>query len=955
MLTSQKIFYPSFHLPFKPYLSTILAIVMVIGMAGCEACNTKTAGDQVATNLQVTLTPSHLHGSKREAVLAITSLGQEKEVARFKDFEMKLEISAVGKNIGTSQVEFPMFDRFGKSNLRKIELNNKSKPMEVINGSLYEYFKGGENATLEYKQKEELIFRFLPDMASEIESITIKITVTNNTTHQEVFNGTTEWQRSPYKFEIIGLDAAGFIKDNQCTVQITMRDPKASITLGEVDNLEVEVKQDHALDTDPYFNEVKERAGKKVITFGSDELRDEKITKKLSINPGTGKELVTFSLFLRSADSENDGGIEAVAIAKHRPVIVPYNLVVTNSKLVGLSNKEFEIKIQDAEGQELQNEELAKLKLKVSRKQGSVAKINGDPGNGESFVVDLKDGNALTLSSDNKTATKKLIIDSGNDPQAAFECVLVDSEGNVVAGQQLSIEWGVGIVVIIEYSNENKQFKGKLTNQTGQKIENLKLAWKGLGETDAKVGGQVSGNKQINIEATKEHSEKLAVNWHTKNEAQFKFTVTTAEGAIIYQKEHAIAQNAPRLSISLVNPVGPFKVGNTVQLKIKADKKVDEAGLQIAKLQYTSSNHATLTINNQDVRGKNVQELLKLATNAEVKILNENEERTIDLTIDPQKDLSGGSFTDIHLESSYLKKGNKISIDNINWGGKVKVTMKPAESLKVQDDVLFADGYKGFDMLFTNESGFTLNEALLKDMVFTIVPEASKEPDKVLYQQLDFVKPNITLFDILKTRGEKDFKKDEVIKIPFTIVGTKNLIGFKMQLQVDGSTMEQQVRWGSLYADKVSIVDSGTKLVIKKTQGNNSIQLKFEVQNISGEQLNKADLDKITVQLRRINNKVGTIKLTDPKVNKDFSSPLLDENIKAKVSFFEGKVGLPDNVPVTLATLLQEINKVDSLNRQEKININLSMIPQPTEKSRNFLICLVDDQGIIISKREVQE
>lgn len=1000
MSISKNLSHHSFKSFFNSYLSIIIGGVMLLGLAGCERCRPGT-GDQIATDLQVTLTPLLLEGpNQKTAVLTIATKGKKNDVDRLQDFNVNLKVSAVGKVLKSSGVSFQGYDALSQESTQTIKLDSKNEV--EVQGLLYNYINGGKEGTLEYTEQEEVTFNFAPDTTEngDIESMTIQVIIANNKTNQEVFKGETTWQRSRYDFKIIGLDQDGFINanNNECLLEVTNK-AGADISLDELENLEIKVQQDPAqapkkdlIDpqdpVDSHFNEEIEQAGQKIIKFGSDELENKKITKKLIVIPGTRKEEIKFT-FLLAADSQNTDG-EALAIAKYRPVVVPYTLAVNQ---VG-STKNFELTIQDAGGQNLKLDELEKLKLKIKRTSGKGAEIASNKSiGGDNFELELKDGNALILSDDRKTATKNLTINTlpintgnglQNDLQVAFECVLVDSNGKVMADQQL-VQWGIAIVATINYNYKDTffgfggsmVFSCELVNSTGEEIKNVNIAWEDMDNTGVEIAGRASGNKTVNLVRKAVHKEDFKIDWKGKNVARFKFTVTTLDGVVVYQKEHPITQAPPHLVMSVENTGDSFKVGEQVQLKIKAEQNVDENGLKAAKFQYTSSSSAALTIDGQDVQGKNVQELLGLAKAENVHQLHKDKEYIITLTITSQDErLSGGTFKNINLENTYRDNKKPHPVGNINWIGKMSVAMQPAEPLRVMDigadKVFFADGNKQFHMIFTNNSKFPLDEVLLSSMQLSIVPVTSNGPEKVLYQTLDLQNKAATLWDVCQASGKRDLKpgKEGEIKIPFTIVGERKFIDFEIHLQDDkGNDITiQKVRLGSVYANQVAIVNSGNGLSIQKVKDSSPTSLDFEVENTSENPLEQSQLEKLSIQLRRTadrNSTVGIRKVKNVITQANAYSSLLEEDVKAKVNFFEREIALSTNdVPITLAQILQKKHSKNSLNAHGKMTINLSMTPEvntksingkPNPRKRNFLVCIVDDQGIVVSSIAVKE
>jgi len=944
MSISKKVFYRSSH----SYLLIIKLVVMLLGIAGCDKCATS-LGDQPATELDVTLTLE-----KRTAVLTISTTGGNNEVAKFTDFDIELKMEAKGKNnnIGTSLVKYIGYDPSTKQASDKKVTLNTGKPIYISKrASLYEFFKGGSDGSFEYKQNtgNHLNFEITPDMSSEIESITIMVTVFGNMAGASGKKWqkdlTTTWQRSPsYDFKIIGLDKDGLIQNKTCTLQVTSKNSQLPITVDDLYDLEVEVTQDHNAPTDPHLNEGEDKAGKKIINFYSHELKDGKITKQLTVNAGAGEKETTFTFAFYAGDEENGNEADAVAIAKYQPVVMPYILLITNNKLIGPSDKNFDISIQDAGGQDLKLDELQKLKLKVHRKVGQAAKIDIDAGGGENFEFELKGGNVLTLTGDNKTATKTLTLNTSDDLQAAFECGLVDSEGKVVANEQRYIQWEIGIEAIIDYDNPKKEFKCELENKTNQPINQLNLAWQGLEGTTLKVAGSAAGNKMIDIPAMQKKLEVLNVGWPVvgaPHQAKFKMTVTTADRVVVYQKEHLIAFYAPHLSISLENGPGPFKVADIVQLKIKADANVDEHRLQIAKFQYTSSNNAELTIEDQNVLGKNVQELLKLAKKGDLKALAHNVEHTISLTIKPKADLSGGSFTELKLDGSYYDSAAvKVPEIKIDWVGKVGMTMKSAENEVIDNGTLVANGEKEFKIVFTNNGEFPLDKERLEELEFKIVPvgDGSKSPDKVLYKSnktVDLATNSVTLWDIVK----RQFKQGESEKIEaaFTIKpDNKNLIEFTVQLvgkgAFDGFDTNQIVKWMSV--GKLVITNPSPIIVTTKRSQNELEDFRFEIQN-NGPDLDAEDLKKIVVDFLRGDKKIGTTKKIGKRnaAYRTIAFTNIDPNSSSKVQAmaaqYQQLIDEKDNKgQITLYNLLElNFTNVQGIKNGDKVTVPLKNIP----------------------------
>jgi hypothetical protein len=978
MLFNKKLFHHSSNWPLKLYVFLITTFAILLSMAGCDACGNTTVDNRYATELHVTLAPTKLFGPHDTTTeVTIATIGGESQVGRYKDFDMEGTFEVSGE-AGNSCVKFTGYDTNGNPVPRVIQFSNE-QPIKAVKGPLSEYFGGGVDFTLEYKQTERATLYFEPDLKSGVRSMKITFTVTNHITHQTIFVGTAEWKRSSYELKILDLDENGFIPSEAgCIVQVSKTDPEDSITVGELDDLWLVVKQDLDDPTAPHFNEAVTIGGEQVVTLRSGELADGKLNKKLSVNPGISKQPVTFTLILYSSATGEEGEGEAVAIAKYQREMKPYELTVDKDKLEG-ANKTVEVKIRDSGGKDLKLEELEHLQLWIKRTEGSAAKVSGDTGGGEEFQWKFfKDGGALTLSPDQKFATKQFTIEPGADLRAAFKSRLVDSEGKDMADQQPIIHWEIGIEVEISYNNSNK-FDCKFKNTTNQLISNLRLEWKGLAKTDAHVETGTQGSKDImGISANSTKNIELPVDWKTEQAAQFQFTVKIGDGVVVYQKEHSIAQNAPRLSISLEKPKDLFKVGDPVQLKIKAEEEVDEEGLKLVKLVYTPSNSAELVIGNQDVRNKSVHEILQLAGKGSLTRLLKGTEEKISLTIDPKSSHSGGSFTDLHLEGSYKDIANPNKIGKINWIGTVRLTMSQvADGGRIIDtnpEAWVADKMGGLSIKFKNESLFSVDRSILESMKLTITAaDPSKAPQKVVFshKNIDLAKNKVTLWDVWEALNKKDSQlgvKEELEMHP-TIQGaeTNQLTEFTINLEGPDVNIAQKVRYGSPYAGQLAIVGNTQSLLIDQVRDTDTpIILEFKIQN-RGDSLSKDQLANIIVHFARIippstrpkRGPYGTMKFNTVSLGSVPSK--LDEKagLQAKLDFFEGmsrKFKLDNHQHIDLAKLLEAVTKEDKLDKNGEIPVKFSLNPLRTDKPRNFLVCLVDkNQGIVIAKKEVKE
>lgn len=954
MSISKNLFRHSSNSHFKSYLLIITAFIMLLSMVGCDACGNTGGEVQLARELDVTL--AFDKDNNRKAVLTLATQHGSKEVALFSEFELAVTVKAAGKKgIGKSYVKFPVYNpETGAENGKKmIELTDSKRNDESERGILSRFFPGGRAGTIDFGQKNILNFEILPDMSSGLESITITVKVSSRVagatgSKWEKPPMTITWQRSLYDFKIVDLDPDGVIQGRTCTLQVTSKNPQAPITVDDLYDLEVEVTQDHNDATDPHLNEGEDKTGKKIITFYNHELKDGKITKQLTVNPGTGKEKTTFTFALYAGNDENGNEADAVAIAKYQPVVKPYSLAITRDQLIGPSDKNFEISIKDAGGQDLKPDELQNLKLKIKRKQGNDAKISIDPVGSQDFEFEFKGGNALTLS-DSKTAIKTLTLNTGNDLQAAFECVLVDSKGKDVADQQLDVQWEIGIEVVINYDNPKKEFQCELQNKTTQEIQQLKLQWEELAGTTVTVEGQKSGNKMIDIPVGP-NQEVLKVYWPViigAHETKFKMTVTSADGVLVYQKEHPITSHAPHLSISLENGPGPFKVNDIVQLKIKADEKVEQDGLKVAKFVYKSSNSAELTINSQNVQGKNLQDLLELAGEGKLTELLKGAEKTISLTIDPQSHPSGGSFTELQLDGSfYDSTAAKLPEIQIGWVGNLSMTMKPAENEVVDSGALVANGEKEFKIVFTNTGEFPLDKEQLEELEFNIVAvgDGSKSPNQVLYKlnkTVDLATNSVTLWDIVK--GQFKQGEDQEIEAAFTIEpGNKNLIEFTVQLAGKGAfagfNSNQVVKWISV--GKLVITTSSPIMVTPKSSGTELEDFSFEIQN-NGPDLSAEDLKKIVVDFLKPKGKSQRDQGTTKKMGKGFLAssyrtiaftnidPSSSTKVLAMAAEYQKLVDDKNNKgQITLYNLLAlNFGNVQAIRNGDKVTVPLKNIP----------------------------
>lgn len=856
MLISKNLFCHFSHSRVPSYSLILTAVIVLLSMVGCNACGDAFVEGEYATNLHVTLTPLNLQDSQREVVLTLVTAGKEKEVARFKDFNIRLQVSAVGKELGNSQINFEGYDKSSKKVPRSIQLANKSlKPLE---GSLYDFLKGGEGASLEYKQDEQVKFFFLPDMQSEVESMEIKITVINNVTHQEIFNGTSGWERSPYEFKIIGLDQSGALQNNTpCTLQVARKD-KQAITENELNNLYVAVGQDIQLSEAPHLLGVKD----KLLTFQPTDLQGALILKQLIVVPGTIQQMVIFTLSLYQ---NNEAEAAAITKAKYHPVVLPYKFEVDKNELIGPNDTEFEVTIQEPAGKVLDVAQLQKLTLSVERQDGTHSLIQGKKA--PNFEVK---GSEFLMGADSKSATQTFSIDTKADTQSVFKLSLLNDQGVAVANEQL-VSWCLGVESKIVYNPGKNQFEFNVSNTTTDPAK-ITLHWenvtRGEGKSNGvKIDGQETGQHDVNLVGRGRQTENLAVDWRNiisgmgaSHEAKFKLTVKLNDAVVIMEPyDELIRQEAPKVTIAAKNAKVDYQGDlekEVVFVLTATDKDINRPDFRNLAISLDTANKmGTLkTVGGKDVNGLSLDQILANS----VQKLTKNIGQEFTLKIDNQNSQEV-TFTHIYLKGSHDAQDG--AIPRITWekdSKDVKIKISPLRGTTNNMGVLVVDSTKEFAVKLENNSGFLLDKALLQNIIMQADAIINtKEPDQVVCQGID-LKAGPTLWDVLQAQPApcQDLKSNDSLQLSFSIKpGSKKLIEFEMSL-VDNTTTTilstQQVRWGSL----ICFVDENqvTQLNIDQARIDSrdkkpKLSLPVKLRNISGAPIQAEDLKNIKVVL----------------------------------------------------------------------------------------------------------
>jgi hypothetical protein len=349
MSISKKLFHHSSNSHFHSYLLAITVFMMLLSMAGCDACGDTSGDVQYATDLDIKFTPERLYGAKRKAVLTISTKGGNNEVARFTDFDLAVSIKATGKDIGNSLVKYTGYNPDTESPEKKEVTLTTGKPLDISKKeSLYRFFVGGRDGSFEFKQykRNDLEFEIIPDLSSGVESISITVTVSSHVADAAGIKFQKDvkaiWERSPYKLTIEGLDNGVIQPSIPCKIQVTRRD-KQAITEEELGNLYVAVEQDHQGNGAPHLYGVDEG----VMTFQAGELKGTEVAKQLIVLPGTIKDMVTFSLSLYQNDETESA---AIVKAKYHPVVLPCTLKVDKNELIGPGDKAFKVVVEDVAG-----------------------------------------------------------------------------------------------------------------------------------------------------------------------------------------------------------------------------------------------------------------------------------------------------------------------------------------------------------------------------------------------------------------------------------------------------------------------------------------------------------------------------------------------------------------------------------------------------------------------------
>ncbi|MHB9147380.1 MAG: hypothetical protein ACYC2U_02965, partial [Candidatus Amoebophilus sp.] len=304
------------------------------------------------------------------------------------------------------------------------------------------------------------------------------------------------------------------------------------------------------------------------------------------------------------------------------------------------------------------NSEKNKLKLRIKRTSLGVASIkNAIDKTGGVYEVDFKD---LEVASQTTSDNQTIEIVPGTDKKAVFTFKLIYD--GVEVGTEKTVIWKEQDVDLILTLAADKEKIHYIIQNNGTDIaKGVTLEYLPEAGTVATLSitspisiADIVGDGEI-------QEQDLQINWGGSTNGTFKFTLShSIEGV----QEQSISVNTQTSAIKM-ELKDDKKVGfknNERTLKFKftnmGTNKLDEAALKSVTFVYTTS-HGKLMKGTQDVKGKNLWELLE--TELEV---GDKKARSLDFTID-NDGAAEVEFTKIKLNNSTYTD----EIASIKWAG----------------------------------------------------------------------------------------------------------------------------------------------------------------------------------------------------------------------------------------------------------------------------------------------
>ncbi|MHB9148366.1 MAG: hypothetical protein ACYC2U_08420, partial [Candidatus Amoebophilus sp.] len=365
--------------------------------------------------------------------------------------------------------------------------------------------------------------------------------------------------------------------------------------------------------------------------------------------------------------------------------------------------------------------------------------------------------------------------------------------------------------------------------------------------------------------------------------------------------------------------------------------KLGQDQLKKIRLVYTTS-HGKLTKGTQDVKGKNLWELLE--TELEV---GDKKDKSLDFTID-NDGAAEVEFTKIKLNNSTYTD----EIASIKWAGDLNVGMTSGTlSLK-------GDTNKTAQITFINNSGFKLGQDQLKKISLVYTTSHGK-----LTKGMQDVNGK-NLWELLGTELEVGNKKDK--SLDFTIDNDGAAEVEFTQIKLNNSTYTSEIasiKWEKVAEQLLIHIDTKD---LRIGRNNKEIRVGFRI---------KRDYDREKLKNLKLAYTItgGALKQGRSEVeNKSLWDVLGGDSVSSKHIVFNIEIsGDPDSIELRDIQVVDENKNVVS-NTIRKIlwqkNIDIKMFMQP-ESGQNpqqlkgrwntqFNIQFVNQTGLALTKEDLQ-
>jgi hypothetical protein len=657
-------------------LSTLIVFMMVTGVTSCKGCN-KTLDAE--GKIEVSANKTSLQGDEKEVELTFKRAGDENTVAKLSNFELAIQVTST---TGSGKINYIIN---GASKAVKVGAEAKEKLSDLLSAKEDGMLASADMLTAKFTFDPEAT---TPDMTTTFQVID---TMDGNKVISEVI---VTWKPVAVDaFELtVGELEVGEIINNTNKFKLKITKVGGQVVAGDEAKLVVQVTQNPSDASAATIKGIVDQ-----LPFVAADIKNGLIEKELEVTPGTAE--TTFTLQLK--DNGKNISTAKAAIFK-APGVATYQLEVDKKNI---EDGATEVVVTVKKGTEvLQATDLEKLKLAIKRVRGSAAKIGGI----NQGKLEFKGANALTLSVDKKSASKKLIILPGTDKKAKFELKLVDDKGSTIAGTEQAVEWsnGIDLKVALKYDSSSSKINCIITNNGKVEANGLKLDWKRNKGKNVLIENKEKGDITIGKLGAKDNVIKaLPVDWKGDTHGEFEFTLSMGTEKE-YIENFPFVTTTPQVTIKLEGSKNLLKGDKEKEVKFTVtagNHELTEVDLTVIKLVYTATGGAKLDLKGKttDAQGKSLKDLLgvtKLAANAS---------QTLTLMIDNTHQAEA-IFTDIKLQGSENEDANKVK--EVTWEGGIKVAIFcKRTSLK---------GVGQAKIEFTNNSGFKLEEAQLKKLTF---------------------------------------------------------------------------------------------------------------------------------------------------------------------------------------------------------------------------------------------